>query len=121
MELERRVCVGATQDPKTAGHAALMVAWAASARRPDGARFVGIAPDASVRVYAIPRPDVDVVSLPLAIARAASGLTSLCLRRARRWWVQLMARPTVTAAPSSARVEGSGTAVGETVSTDEIP
>ncbi len=71
VDLDRRVCVGSIDDPKTAGHAALMVAWATHARRPDGRRFVGIAPDASVRIYAIPKPDVDVVSLPLAIARAA--------------------------------------------------
>jgi hypothetical protein len=47
-----------------------MIAWAAGARRPDGTRFVGIAPDASVRAYLTPKAGVDVVSVPLAIARA---------------------------------------------------
>lgn len=70
VELDRTVCVGTSLDPKAGGHAALMVGWATSARRPGGGRFVGLAPDASVRVYAIPKPDVDIVSLPLAMVEA---------------------------------------------------
>jgi hypothetical protein len=70
VDLEDRVHVGTARASSTSGHGALMVAWATSARRPDGTRFVGIAPDASVRLYAVPKPGVDVVSLPLAIARA---------------------------------------------------
>jgi hypothetical protein len=70
VDLDDRVHVGTSRTSSTSGHAALMAAWATSARRPDGTRFVGIAPDASARLYAIPKPGVDVVSLPLAIARA---------------------------------------------------
>lgn len=47
-----------------------MVGWATSARRDTGDRFVGVAPDASVRAYCIPKPGVDVCSLPVAIAGA---------------------------------------------------
>jgi len=70
VELESMVTVGVREAPATSGHAALMVGWAMGALRPGGQRFVGVAPDASVRVYCIPKPGSDVVSLPLAIARA---------------------------------------------------
>ncbi len=70
IELERVIHVGVDQAPATSGHAALMVGWAVGAVRPGGERFVGVAPDASVRVYCIPKPGEDVVSLPLALARA---------------------------------------------------
>jgi hypothetical protein len=70
VDLDELVNVGTPRASASSGHGALMVAWAASARRPDGTRFLGIAPDTSCRVYAIPKPGVDAVSLPLAIARA---------------------------------------------------
>jgi hypothetical protein len=70
VDLDDRVSVGLNLAPAASGHAGLMVGWATNARRPDGQRFIGIAPDASVRVYLIPKPDVDVASLPLAVARA---------------------------------------------------
>ncbi len=70
VDLDGRVHVGTTRGSETSGHAALMVGWATCARRPDGTRFLGIAPDASPRLYAIPKPGVDAVSLALAIARA---------------------------------------------------
>jgi hypothetical protein len=70
IDLDSTVLVGTSCASEASGHAGLMVAWATSARRPDGTRFPGIAPDASVRLYAIPKAGVDVVSLPLAIARA---------------------------------------------------
>ncbi|HEY5147172.1 MAG TPA: hypothetical protein VII82_10410, partial [Polyangiaceae bacterium] len=70
VELERIVRIGVDDAPATSGHAALMVGWAMGALRPEGPRFVGVAPDASVRVYCIPKPGSDVVSLPTAIARA---------------------------------------------------
>src|SRR5580704_13462935 len=47
-----------------------MVGWAVGAVPRDAARFAGAAPDASVRLYCVPKPWIDVVSLPLAIARA---------------------------------------------------
>jgi hypothetical protein len=70
LDLERVVHVGVSHPPSASGHAALMVGWAAGARRADGTPFVGVAPDASVRLYCIPKPGEDVVSLPLAIVRA---------------------------------------------------
>jgi hypothetical protein len=70
-DVESVVLVGLDRAPATSGHAALMVGWAVGAVRPAGDRFVGVAPDASARVYCIPKPGIDVVSLPLAIARAA--------------------------------------------------
>jgi hypothetical protein len=70
VELDRLVPIGLDDAPATSGHAALMVGWAMGALRPGGERFDGVAPDASVRVYCIPKPGGDVVSLPTAIARA---------------------------------------------------
>jgi hypothetical protein len=70
VDLDHQVMVGTARPSSSSGHGALMVAWAASARRPDGTRFLGVAPDASCRAYVIPKPGVDAVSLPLAIARA---------------------------------------------------
>ncbi|AKT39578.1 S8 family serine peptidase [Chondromyces crocatus] len=50
-------------------HGALMVAWAiGSGQRADD--FRGVAPDASPRLYFIPKPGTSVLALPLAIARA---------------------------------------------------
>jgi hypothetical protein len=48
----------------------MLVGWAVGARREDGSTFRGVAPDASPRVYCIPKPNDDVWSLPLAILRA---------------------------------------------------
>jgi hypothetical protein len=70
LELDGVVHVGVESAPATTGHAALMVAWSTGAAPAGGTRFVGVAPDASVRLYCIPKPGVDVVSLPLAIAKA---------------------------------------------------
>jgi hypothetical protein len=69
-EVESVVLVGLDRAPATSGHAARMVAWAVGAVQETGERFVGVAPDASARVYCIPKAGVDVISLPLAIARA---------------------------------------------------
>jgi hypothetical protein len=46
-------------------HAALLVGWAVGTPH-----FAGVAPDASPRLYVIPKPGQDVVSLPAAILRA---------------------------------------------------
>jgi hypothetical protein len=70
VELDQVVLVGVTRAPATTGHAALMTAWAVGSAPRDGKQFAGVAPDASPRLYCIPKPGVDVVSLPLAIARA---------------------------------------------------
>jgi hypothetical protein len=71
VELDRIVLVGIAAAPATTGHAALMTGWAVGAAPVDDRRFAGVAPDASARLYCIPKPGIDVVSLPLAIARAA--------------------------------------------------
>jgi hypothetical protein len=70
LELDGIVNVRVERPAAASGHAALMIAWASGARRPDGTRFTGIAPDTSVRAYLTPKAGVDVVSIPLAIARA---------------------------------------------------
>ncbi len=70
LELDRVCCVGVEGAPATMGHAALMVAWSTGAAPALAPPFVGVAPDASARLYCIPKPGVDVVSLPLALATA---------------------------------------------------
>jgi hypothetical protein len=70
--LDATVLVGVERAPRASGHGALLIGWAVGARTHDGATFAGVAPDASVRAYVIPRPGDDVVSLALAVARAAT-------------------------------------------------
>ena len=70
LDLDRVVPVGVERLAAASGHAALMLGWAVGARWSDGDRFVGVAPDASARLYCIPKAGADVVSLPVAIARA---------------------------------------------------
>jgi hypothetical protein len=55
--------------PRAGAHAALLLGWAVGARWGNG-YFRGIAPDASPRLYCIPKSANDIVSLPLAIVRA---------------------------------------------------
>ncbi|MFO0588555.1 MAG: S8 family serine peptidase [Polyangiaceae bacterium] len=52
-------------------HGALMVAWASGAPRAEPP-FRGVAPDASPRLYVIPKPGDDVLSMPLALVRAVA-------------------------------------------------
>jgi hypothetical protein len=70
LELDSVVPVGVERMPAASAHSALMVGWSVGARRADGTRFLGVAPDASPRLYCIPKAGTDHVSLPLAIARA---------------------------------------------------
>jgi hypothetical protein len=73
LELDSQVPVGVEQVPRGSSHAAQLVAWAVgSAGGVLCPRFVGVAPDASPRLYAIAKPGDDVISLPLAIVRAAA-------------------------------------------------
>jgi hypothetical protein len=72
VNVDATVLVGVDEAPRASGHAALLIGWAVGARTHEGTTFSGVAPDASVRAYIIPRAGNDVVSLPLAIARAAS-------------------------------------------------
>jgi hypothetical protein len=71
--LDATVLVGIDRAPRASGHGALVIGWAVGARTHEGPTFSGVAPDASVRAYLIPRPGDDVVSLPLALVRAAVG------------------------------------------------
>lgn len=66
LELDAEVLVELDRAPRHGMHGALMVAWASGARG-----FDGVAPDASRRLYLIPKPGRGVLALPLAIARAA--------------------------------------------------
>lgn len=75
LPLDREVLVGTSSPSRSALHGSLMVAWAVGVRGSTERAilpFVGIAPDASARLYLIPKPDRDVVSLPHAIVRAVS-------------------------------------------------
>lgn len=65
VELDAVVRVGVHEVSRVTSHGALMVAWATSA-----CGFHGVAPGASRRLYCIPKPGIDVVSFPLAIATA---------------------------------------------------
>jgi hypothetical protein len=65
LDLDAEILIGIAEPPRHQTHGSLMVAWAAGSRT-----FDGVAPDASPRLYLIPKPDQDVVSLPVAIARA---------------------------------------------------
>ncbi len=65
--VDAEVLVSVKERPRAQPHGTLMVGWAVGT-----SRFEGIAPGASARLYVIPKPGVDVVSLPLAIIRAAA-------------------------------------------------
>jgi hypothetical protein len=71
LDFDAIVPVGDGHISSASGHGALLVGWAVGGRTYGGGRFAGVAPDASVRTYMIPRPGDDVFSMPLAIARAA--------------------------------------------------
>jgi hypothetical protein len=67
--LDAEIPVGVDAVPRATSHGGLMVAWASGT---SGARaFHGVAPGASRRLYVIPKAGLDVVSIALAIARAA--------------------------------------------------
>ncbi|XYI01611.1 hypothetical protein ACMHYB_18390 [Sorangium sp. So ce1128] len=68
--LDREVLVMLEHPPRSQAHGALMVAWAVGVRRPGG--FRGVAPDASPRLYLIPKPGGCVLALPVAIVQAVS-------------------------------------------------
>jgi hypothetical protein len=73
LDLDAEVLVGVSEAPRTQEHAACMVAWAIGARQsnaPEAPRFIGVAPNASPRLYVIPKPGQEVYCLPLAIVTA---------------------------------------------------
>jgi len=73
LELDAEVLVGTLAPSRSSLHGSLMAAWAVGVRG-DGEKgvqgFTGIAPDASPRLYLIPKPGRDLVMLPTAIVRA---------------------------------------------------
>jgi hypothetical protein len=74
LDLDDHVLVGVEVVPRGSSHAAQLVAWAVRAVNAEGGTsgddFIGIAPDASPRLYSIPKPGSDVFTFPLAIVRA---------------------------------------------------
>ena len=74
LDLQDHLLVGTDHVPSGSSHAAQLVAWAVRAvggQGPDDpGDFIGIAPDASPRLYSIAKPGNDVWSFPLAIVRA---------------------------------------------------
>jgi hypothetical protein len=70
IELDAEVLVGVTEVPRAGAHAALLLGWAVGAGSSEGNAFRGVAPDASPRLYCIPKAVDEIVSLPLAIVRA---------------------------------------------------
>jgi len=70
LDLDRTVSVEVDALSAASGHGALMVAWSVGARRERGGFAPGVAPDASPRLYLVPKAGDDVVALALAIARA---------------------------------------------------
>ncbi len=63
---ERERAIGVAAISRVSPHGSLMAAWAVGARGVSA--FPGVAPAASPRLYAIPKPGIDVVSLAQAVA-----------------------------------------------------
>ena len=75
LDLDNHILVGVERVPRGSFHAAQLVAWAVGALgdpEERGSDFVGIAPDASPRIYSIPKPGDSVFHFPLAIVRAVA-------------------------------------------------
>jgi hypothetical protein len=70
VQLDAEVLVNVASVPRAAAHAAMLIGWAVGADPDPGVNFRGVAPDASVRMYCIPKAVDEVFSLPLAIVRA---------------------------------------------------
>ncbi len=65
---EREVRISVDAISRISPHGSLMAGWAVGAL--GAPAFPGVAPGASPRLYVIPKPGIDVVSLPHAIAQA---------------------------------------------------
>lgn len=70
LDLDNHLTISNAPISRGSSHAAQLVAWAVRTVQRDDRGFVGVAPDASPRLYSIPKPGHDVFSLPLAIVRA---------------------------------------------------
>lgn len=89
LELDACELVGVQVVPRGSRHGANLSAWAVGTR--DGA-FSGVAPDASLRHFYIPKPGADVLSLPLALARAVDDGADvvLCATHLEGTWSPLL-------------------------------
>jgi hypothetical protein len=72
IDLDAEVLVNCDVVPRAGAHSALLMGWAVGARSGNGRRFRGVAPDASPRLYCIPKSSEEIFSLPLAIVQAAA-------------------------------------------------
>lgn len=72
LDLDAEVLVDLDRAPRAHAHGARMVGWAVGAPRAEPP-FRGVAPDASPRLYLIPKPGISAVALPLAIVRAVTA------------------------------------------------
>jgi len=77
LDLDAEVLVNVQAAPRSSLHGATMIALAVGTRQGPRAEqrwepFYGVAPHASPRLYCMPKPGTEVVSLPLAIVRAAA-------------------------------------------------
>jgi hypothetical protein len=73
LPLDREVLVGTNTPSRAASHGPLMVAWSVGSNGDEGRdvpAFTGIAPDASPRLYLIPKAGREIVNLPCALVRA---------------------------------------------------
>jgi hypothetical protein len=70
VDLDAEILVGVSAVPRAAAHAALLIGWCVGAKTTGETVFRGVAPDASPRLYCIPKRSDDVLSLPLAIVQA---------------------------------------------------
>jgi hypothetical protein len=73
LDLDAEISVGGIAPTQGSSHGPAMVAWAVGTRgRPSAGvpPFAGVAPDASPRLYYIPKPGLELIWLPLAIVRA---------------------------------------------------
>jgi hypothetical protein len=74
LDLDAEVLIGVSTAPQGTAHGAAMAGWAVGSRgnaTKGLPPFTGVAPDATCRLYVIPRPGQGVLWLPLAIVRAA--------------------------------------------------
>jgi hypothetical protein len=70
IDLDAAILVNCAGVPRAGAHAGLMLGWAVGALSDDGRHFRGVAPDASPRLYCIPKAADEIFSLPLAIVNA---------------------------------------------------
>jgi len=106
---EREIPIGIPAIGRISPHGSLMAAWAVGAiGAPDSP---GVAPGASSRLYVIPKPRIDVVSLPRAIAQAVfdGADVVICATYVEQTWSPMLDDALTVASQLGRR--GRGTAV----------